>query len=41
MDGQREPGQRLAEGVDHRIIWNALVTEFPADAVTIRAMLHE
>ena len=23
------------EGVDHRIIWNALVTEFPADAVKI------
>jgi len=29
------------EGVDHRIIWNALVTEFPADAVKIRALLRE
>ncbi len=29
------------EGVDHRIIWNALVTEFPADALKIRALLRE
>jgi len=29
------------EGVDHRIIWNALVTEFPADAVKIRALLRD
>jgi len=31
----------LHEGVDHRILWNPLVREFPADAVTIRAMLRE
>jgi len=31
----------LHEGVDHRILWNPLVGEFPADAVTIRAMLRE
>jgi len=29
------------EGVDHRIIWNALVTEFPADAVKVRALLRD
>jgi len=29
------------DGVDPRLIWNALVTEFPADAVKIRAMLRE
>jgi len=33
--GLRNVVAHQCEGVDHRIIWNALVTEFPADAVKI------
>ncbi len=29
------------ERVNHRILWNALAVEFPADAAKIRAMLDE
>ncbi len=39
--GLRNVVARQYEGVDHRIIWNALITEFPADGATIRALLRE